>query len=152
MVPCLGLFLGALRASRRWCLGTNTDTGSKWPFSCLDSRLKVNEYQIFTFQGGFEQRRLHVCLNGILGGLKVPAWYQIVINHHNYNFAESLHYDVQDKDMYNDKDDNHAGDVERNNDYHDSAYTDADWDNNLLIPRMMSQTDRWAEAEEAKKH
>ena len=47
-------------------------------------------------------------------------------NHHNDNFAESLHYDVQDKDVYNEKDDNHAGDVERNNDYHDSA--DADWD------------------------
>ena len=28
---------------------------------------------------------------------------------------------------------------------------DVDCDDNLLIPRMMSQTDRWAEAE-AKKH
>ena len=37
-----------------------------------------------------------------------------------------------------------------NNDY-DSADADDDWDVNLLIPRMMSQTDRWAEAE-AKKH
>ena len=63
--------------------------------------------------------------------------------------------------MDDDKDYNYAGEVDSNNDsdFEDGAddvddSVDADsenWEFNLPMPRMMSQTDRWAEAE-AKRH